>query len=226
MARTMREQFNRIAKEYDENRRKFIPCFDDYYGSATDFIAKSLDRAPESIVDLGAGTGLLTAQWLAHFPNAEYTLVDVAEEMLDVARKRFDGVRTVRYEVRDYAKDFQDEKADAVISALSIHHLEDADKRRLFARIYESLNAGGIFANYDQFCAEDAELNAKIERYWVGEIRSSGISETEYERWQERKKLDRECSVAQEVQWLKDAGFSAAECVYLNRKFAVIVAKK
>ena len=24
-------QFNLIAKAYDENRRKFISCFDDYY---------------------------------------------------------------------------------------------------------------------------------------------------------------------------------------------------
>ena len=25
------EQFNKIASEYDINRRRFIPCFDDYY---------------------------------------------------------------------------------------------------------------------------------------------------------------------------------------------------
>ena len=223
---TVQEQFNRVAKEYDENRRKFTPCFDDYYFSATDFIAKSLESEPKKIVDLGAGMGLLAAAWFEHFPNAQYTLVDVAEEMLNVAKKRFDGIQNVNYEIRDYAKNFQDEKADAVISALSIHHLEDTDKQHLFGRIFENLNAGGIFANYDQFCVGDAEMNAKIERYWLGEIQSSGLSEKEYERWQERKKLDCECSVAQEIRWLKDAGFSAAECVYLNRKFAVILAEK
>lgn len=223
---TAREQFNGAAKEYDENRRKFIPCFDDYYFSTTDFIAKSLADVPKKIVDLGAGTGLLTEAWLESFPDAAYTLVDVAEEMLNVARKRFEGRLNVGYEIRDYARSFQKKKADAVISALSIHHLEDTDKRCLFGRIYENLNAGGIFANYDQFCVEDAELNAKIERYWTDEIRSSGISEKEYESWQERKTLDRECSVPQEIRWLKEAGFPAAECVYLNRKFAVIVAKK
>ena len=25
----IQEQFNQIAEEYDKNRRKFIPCFDD-----------------------------------------------------------------------------------------------------------------------------------------------------------------------------------------------------
>jgi tRNA (cmo5U34)-methyltransferase len=32
---TIKEQFNSIAKEYDSNRRRFIPCFDDFYDNAT-----------------------------------------------------------------------------------------------------------------------------------------------------------------------------------------------
>ena len=38
----IQEQFNAVAKEYDENRRKFIPCFEDYYVSATDIAEKCL----------------------------------------------------------------------------------------------------------------------------------------------------------------------------------------
>ncbi len=223
---TVQEQFNIVAKEYDENRRKFIPCFDDYYFATTDFVAKSLGCAPKRIFDLGAGTGLLSAAWFKHFPEADYTLVDIAEEMLNVAKKRFDGLGNVNYEIQDYSKDFLSGKTDLVISALSIHHLEDTDKQWLFKRIFENLNDGGVFVNYDQFCAENAEINAKIESYWTKEIKSSGLSQKEYERWQERKKLDRECSVSKEIQWLKDAGFPAVECVYLNRKFGVIMAKR
>ena len=36
------KQFNLIAEEYDSNRRKFIPCFDDFYQSTTKFIASNL----------------------------------------------------------------------------------------------------------------------------------------------------------------------------------------
>ncbi|MBQ1726179.1 MAG: hypothetical protein II039_02195 [Treponema sp.] len=42
----IKEQFNLVAAEYDSNRRKFIPCFDDYYGRTTDFVAKSLRAKP------------------------------------------------------------------------------------------------------------------------------------------------------------------------------------
>ena len=46
------EQFNLIAKKYDENRRKFIPCFDDYYESTTKLILSNID-SPKRVLDLG-----------------------------------------------------------------------------------------------------------------------------------------------------------------------------
>lgn len=46
------EQFNLIANEYDANRRKFIPCFDDFYKSTTEFISYNIN-SPRKILDLG-----------------------------------------------------------------------------------------------------------------------------------------------------------------------------
>ena len=220
----IQEQFNLVAKEYDENRRNFIPCFDDYYAGATDFVAKSLKSAPKVIFDLGSGTGLLASFWYKYFPTAKYILVDIAEEMLSVAKKRFENLSNVDYKVFDYSEKLPEGTPDVIVSALSIHHLEDEAKRRLFKNIYDSLPTGGVFVNYDQFCSESPELNEKIEKYWIDGIKGSGISEIEYERWLERKKLDRECSVQDEISWLKEAGFANVECIYLNGKFAVIVA--
>ena len=54
----------------------------------------------------------------------------------------------------------------------------------------------------------------------------SGLSEKDISLWRERKKLDRECSINEEIEMLKSAGFEIAESVYSNLKFAVIVAKK
>ena len=131
----VREQFNLVAKEYDENRRKFIPCFDDYYIASTDFVAKSLDRAPALIFDLGSGTGILPSFWLPHFPASEFVLVDFAEEMLDVAKRRFAGMPNVKYEIADYSEKLPAGSPDLVVSALSIHHLEHAQKKALFKMI-------------------------------------------------------------------------------------------
>lgn len=99
-------------------------------------------------------------------------------------------------------------------------------KKNLFKKIYGALSENGTFINYDQFCSEDLEMNKNIEKYWTEQIKFSNLPEKEFSRWQERKKLDRECSVRQEIKWLKQAGFKSAECIYLNGKFAVIMAGK
>ncbi|MDO5603242.1 MAG: class I SAM-dependent methyltransferase, partial [Oscillospiraceae bacterium] len=101
---SINEQFNIIAKEYDSKRRIFIPCFQDYYEATTDFIAANIST-PKRILDLGAGTGLLSYFWYRHFPESEYVLVDIAEEMLDIARKRFSGCNHVYYETADYCNE-------------------------------------------------------------------------------------------------------------------------
>ena len=82
------KQFNQIAHEYDSNRKRFIPCFDDFYINSTDFILSNID-VPKRIVDLGAGTGLLSYFWYKRCPTAEYILIDIADKMLNVARKRY-----------------------------------------------------------------------------------------------------------------------------------------
>lgn len=222
----IQSSFNLIAKEYDENRKKFIPCFEEYYGSVTDFAAKSLNKRPALIFDLGSGTGLLPSFWLSYFPEAHYVLVDLAEEMLAIAKKRFEKIASIQYEIADYSQKLPEGMPDLVLSALSIHHLEHERKRSLFRMIFTALSEGGTFVNYDQFCSGNEESDRKIESYWIEWMKNADISEKEYERWRERKKLDRECTVAQEIVWLKEAGFKHAQCLYLNGKFAVLSAEK
>ena len=152
----MEEQFNRIAEEYDVNRRKFIPCFDEYYEKTTAFAASGL-KPPRRILDLGAGTGLLSMYYYRHFPRAEYVLADIAEAMLEVARRRFAGMPNVKFETADYTRGLPGGDFDLIVSALSVHHLETEQKAELFSRIHERLPEGGCFVNYDQFCADTPE---------------------------------------------------------------------
>jgi len=99
----IKDQFNLIAKEYDSNRRKFIPCFDDFYESTTKLILSNI--APLRVLDLGAGTGLLSYYWYRECPSAEYVLVDIADEMLNVSRRRFAGIDRIQYRILDYTKE-------------------------------------------------------------------------------------------------------------------------
>ena len=231
----IKEQFDLIAGEYDVNRRRFIPCFEDFYGTSTRLIAQNIP-APRAVLDLGAGTGLLTSYWYRAFPNARFVLADIALEMLDVARRRFVGVTDrasgatrasgARVELTecDFNERLPDGDFDAVISALAIHHLEHPQKLALFKRIYDKLPEGGIFANYDQFCAGSPKMDAWFDGFWENELLQSGLTARDIELWRERRLLDRECSVESELEMLRTAGFGEVKCVYACHKFAVIAA--
>lgn len=219
------EQFNLVAKEYDNNRKKFIPCFDEYYEHTTEFIVSNIEK-PKRILDLGAGTGLLSYFWYKHFPESEYVLVDIADDMLNIARERFSGLENVSYKVLDYSREFPDGKFDIIASALSIHHLTHEDKKELFSRIYNRLPDGGKFVNYDQFCADSVEMNTWFDSYWEHQLENGELTEKDITLWKERRKLDKECSVEKEMDMLRKCNFKDIKCVYSNQKFSVIVAIK
>lgn len=218
-------QFNLIAREYDGNRRKFISCFDDFYKNTTNFIISNITK-PKRIIDLGAGTGLLTHFWYQQCPDSKYILVDIADEMLNIARKRFRGIENVSCQVADYINELPNDSFDTVISALSIHHLENNDKEKLFSRIYDALPNNGLFVNYDQFCAGQPEINKWYDNYWEKQLSNSGLADKDIELWRERRKLDRECSVEQEIDMMKKYKFKLVKCIYSNQKFSVIIAIK
>ncbi len=219
------EQFNLIAEEYDANRKKFIPCFDDYYENTTKLIVSNIAK-PKRVLDLGAGTGLLSFFWYQQCPSSEYVLVDIADEMLNVARKRFAGIDSISYQILNYSNGLPDEDFDVIMSALSIHHLENEEKMKLFERIYDKLPSGGLFVNYDQFCAGQDEINDWFSCYWENQLANSGLTEKDIELWQERKKLDKECSVEEEIEMLRGCKFKTVKCIYSYHKFSVIVAIK
>lgn len=220
----VRDQFNLTAREYDKNRRNFIPCFDEFYIESTDFIIDYIKK-PDMILDLGAGTGLLSEIWYNRLPKSRFILTDIADEMLNIARARFSGAPNVTIDIRDYAKELPESDFDAVISGLSIHHIEDDNKKELFSAIYKRLPDGGIFVNYDQFIADNILIENAYNEYWQNYINNSGIDKREQERGKERRKLDKECSVLNQLKMLEEAGFKA-DCIYSNKKFAVLAAVK
>lgn len=219
------EQFNRIAQEYDKNRNRFIPCFRELYYTTTAFLAANVAN-PERILDLGAGTGLLSSCWYRHFPQSEYVLTDIAKDMLQIAQERFAGRANVQIEKLDYAKKLPAGAFECIISALSIHHLTNDKKKELFQRIHKKLTVGGLFANYDQFCAGLPGMDQWFDSYWESQLTSSGLTAEDIRLWRERRALDHECSVEEELDMLWESGFREVKCVYTSQKFSVLAALK
>ncbi len=219
------ERFGRVAKEYDEQRKLFIPCFDDYYGLSVSFLKRTRNDI-RTILDLGAGTGLLTKRLYDEYPDASYTLVDISEQMLEVARQRFSGLKNFNYSILDYSKDLPHGKFDLIASALSFHHIENDDKLLLYSNIYDTLEDNGCLLNLDQFNASSEKMNEAYNTYWYEYINKSGIALENKSSWLKRRELDRENTIDETKQLLTKVGFRNVECIYSYLKFGVIFAEK
>ena len=179
-----------------------------------------------AILDIGAGTGLLTAFLMERYPSGRFTLVDLSDKMLGVARERFADKPDVRYVPADYLEHDFGERFDLVVSALSIHHLEDKDKQRLYHKCFGLLNPGGLFVNADQVQGDSPWLDALEERVWYQGIAQSGLTEEEIQAGRERIALDRESGLAEQLEWLRTAGFCDVGCLYKYLHFAVFLGRK
>lgn len=218
--------FDAAAMEYDRERRGLIPCFDDFYGMAL-ALAESSIPAPR-ILDLGAGTGLFSGMVLQKYPAARLTLMDLSAPMLEKARQRFQGNPNVRYIEGDYtAHSFSEhERFDIIISSLSIHHLAHPAKQRLFAAVYGLLEDGGVFVNADQIAGNHPESDAYFRKRWLEAIRQSGLPEEAINASVERRKIDINAKLSDQVRWMEEAGFSAVDCMYKYLDFGVFVGRR
>ena len=217
----IQEAFNAAAGDYDSLRRILIPCFDDFYKTAVEIIP-SERTAPIKVLDLGAGTGLYSGMVQSVFPNAEFTLLDLAPEMLEKAKLRFSKMgKFPNILIGDYIETDLGDSYDLIISALSIHHLSDFEKELLYQRIYDVLNPGGIFVNADQVLGKTPDLEELYRQHWLDSVRAKGISEEDLKAAQKRMEYDRMATLEIQLHWLEAAGFQNVDCWYKNFSFAV-----
>src|SRR5207237_742954 len=98
-----------------------IPCFDEFYGTVVELVARFCPASPR-ILDLGAGTGILSSVVVQRIENAKLCLLDASAEMLQRAATRLAPWRP-EILVQPLTTNLPAGPFDAVISALAIHHL-------------------------------------------------------------------------------------------------------
>ena len=221
----LRELFDQCAEDYDRDRPKLVPDFAGLYGTALRVIPFARGQAI-SVLDLGAGTGLLGAMVAQAFPGASLDLTDISEAMLTLAQERFADNPKVRCLVQEHSLLAAIDEYDLVVSALSIHHLTDDDKQSLFSKIHRALKPGGIFVNIDQARAPSVAAEEAYERFWREDARAAGVSEAALAQAMERMREDNNALLADQLLWLTQAGFSQVDCWYKRFRFVVYGGEK
>ena len=141
----------------------------------------SVDAAV-TVVDLGVGTGFLTARFLEAFPNGQVIGLDGAPAMIELAKSRLAEVAgRVEFRVGDFQEighHLSDVKTiDAVLSAYALHHLRASEKLEVLRQCMHLLRPGGWLVNADLVVAESPAVEARIQH-----IRVEGIVRRARER--------------------------------------------
>lgn len=215
--------FDAQAERYEAPRRRLVPPFDAFYGTAVDAL-ELIGAPPKRVLDLGAGTGMLSARVAAAHPAAELTLLDGAPAMLDRARDVLG--RRVETVISDLRDPLPGGRFCAVVSALAIHHLTDDDKRGLFARVFDALAPGGVFVNADQVAGPTPALDERYRLWHEARARAAGTTDEEWAAAQERMTFDRCADVGSQLAWLRATGFADVDCLFKDHRFAVMVARR
>ncbi len=217
--------FDDMARDYDRHRKRVIPCFTHFYRMVVEMIPYSPADGLE-VLDLGAGTGLVSAFVLGAFPGAAVVDIDVSEKMIEKARERFAGNGRVRFCIMDYSQSLPEGRYHAVVSGMSVHHLEDGDKRRLFHRIFDVLHPGGVFINADLVRGPTANSEALYQEKWRKHLAGSGLSERTLGAIFSRMAFDKPATLDDQLGWLREAGFSDVDCCYKHFNFSVYSGRK
>ena len=206
------------VREYDRRIRTFIPN----YAEMLEEAASVLDPAAKTIVDLGVGTGALSAQCLRRAPAARVIGIDADAAMLALAQRRLGRRATLT--VGNFVR-VDLPPADAVVATLALHHVRTrVAKARLYGRIRAAVRRGGMLLSGDCFPSDNGARWRQQRDLWRQHL------EVTYTRPEAEKFLrdwsheDTYVPLRTEVALLEEAGFRAVDVVWRRGAFAVIAA--
>jgi tRNA (cmo5U34)-methyltransferase len=222
-------QSEELASAFLEERRHLIPALDVQEALIKRLLTRG-NRRVERFLDLGAGAGALTRLVLEAHPRSTGVLVDFSEPMAAAAANQLAELRgRWRYVHADLAgPEWREalpagERYDAVVSSFCIHHLPDDRKRSLYREIFDLLDDGGLFLNWEHVAAaglaeglfEESAIERLIE---VEQGRENPRPAEEVARtFRERAAADGDILAEAETQcgWLRAIGFEQVD-VYVK----------
>lgn len=120
-------------------------------------------REGVSVLDLGCGTGKLTARILE--AGHPVTAVDFSGQMLQAAAHNAPGATFVQGELTQVPDLLAGQTFDCIIAVYALHHLPDAEKYALLTALREHLNPEGVIVLGDVSFPDRDGLEAVREAY-------------------------------------------------------------
>lgn len=209
---------------YDLSRHRIVPRLDAFYDTAADLVATFCQGlAAPRILELGTGTGIFSERVAKRIPGIRLEVLDISSGMLAKALTRLTEWKPETH-IQDFRDPLPSGPFDAVISAVAIHHLDDAAKRDLYRRIRPILTPGGIFLNADEIAGRTPLWRQFVIQQHHDFCRDAGCTPEEISELLKREAYDLCSPVETQLRWLEEFGFVNAEAPYRYFRFAILAA--
>ncbi|MCC6614798.1 MAG: class I SAM-dependent methyltransferase [Anaerolineae bacterium] len=172
------------------------------------------------ILDLGAGSGMLSQILLSRYPAAHAWLVDFSDPMLEAARANFKPEQATILKASFADSEWQAaldgaDAFDVIVSGYAIHHLPDARKRSLYAESFALLRPGGIFVNVEHVASPTPWVESLFTEAFADNLYQARGGAMSREEIVERLYTDDGdiCApVEDQCTWLREIGFQDVDC--------------
>lgn len=199
-----------------EHVARYLALADEYPRRAEgeSVLVEHVARDARRILDLGTGDGRLLAMLRIDRPQMRGVALDLSELMLEAARERFAGDERIELVRHDLAEPLPAiGRFDAVVSSMAIHHLEHDRKRSLYAEVFDVLEPGGVFANFEHVASPTHRLHLAF---------YAAIGEP----LEHEDPSDRLLDVESQLAWLRQAGFDDVDCYWKWLEMALLIGVK
>ncbi len=210
MSEQVAEFFGERAESYEDFIPRVVPYYHECNTLMLDLIPHAAD-APLRLLDVGAGTGVLSELLLTRFPNATLMAIDLSEAMLASCAAKL-GSMASRAELKQGEFPSVDIGTgyDVIVSSLTLHHLSHADKRAGYEKLHAALAPGGVMLIRDVVSASSPSLDQRYASLWRDKVQSYGYDDMSW--FDDHLASDNPARVEDQTAWLRDIGFAEVAC--------------
>lgn len=217
------------SQDFIDYGRYFVPQREAQLQMIADLIPQPTGEA--HILELSCGEGLLAQTLLRRFPTVTVHGYDISPAMLEQAQ-----LRLAHFGQRFVTRQFDLNKTDwrtgqptyhAIVSSLTVHHLDGPDKLRLFLDLWPMLRPGGTLVIADLVAPTRGLGTAVAAQGWDEAVRQrsqqldgndDALTQFERLKWNlyrypedPEAAIDTPSSLLDQLKWVEQAGFTAVD---------------